>query len=87
MFRSPFGRILNRPPVIRLMSRYHVTNGSGFPVTLQVISTERPSATLIDGGGGTKIVGASSVIQVNINHSNSNGFISHIIVEMVFIWN
>jgi len=60
MLRSPLGMILNRPPVMRFVSLYQVTSGSGFPVTEHVIRTEWPSATLIDGGGGTRMVGASS---------------------------
>ena len=67
IYKFPLGRILNLPPVIRLVSLYHVMIGSGFPVTWQVIVTDWPSATLMLGGGGTIIVGFSAVRKVTIN--------------------
>jgi len=67
--RFPLLRILNLPPVIRVVSLYQVTKGSGLPVTTHVTVTDWPSATLSPDGGGTMIVGASSVATKISMHS------------------
>lgn len=72
IIKFPFGKILNRPPVISTVSLNHVMIGSGFPVTTHVIMTDWPSATRNSGGGGTIMVGASS--RNNQNKANCTVF-------------
>ena len=57
------GRILKRPPVMRLLSLYHVMIGSGLPVTTHVISAEVLSATVSCGCGCSMIDGFSAEVK------------------------